>query len=148
MIVQIEHVVKWRLIYQRKQTFIDKNNDKENGTRTNHFFQVDDQILIRNNQANKYGTLFKGPYTIIQTWISGMLILSMVEITDMINIRLPKTILYILGLVRKKTPGFFLNFAGKPHERKPNKAHTNRANIMCVHYYHRLWSCLCAHQHK
>ena len=51
MIVPIEHVDNWRLIYQCKQTLIDKNTDKENSTRTNHHFQVDYQGLIRNNQA-------------------------------------------------------------------------------------------------
>ena len=87
MIIPIEHVANWRLIYQRKQTLIDKNNYKETSTRTNHHFQVDDQVLIRNNQSNKYETSYKGPYTIIKTWTNGTLTLRMGEKKDRINIR-------------------------------------------------------------
>ena len=65
MIISIELVKNWWLIYQRKQTLIDKNTDKENSTRINHHFQVDDQVLIKNNQANRYETPYKEPYTII-----------------------------------------------------------------------------------
>ena len=35
---------------------MDKNVDKENITRTNHNFKVYDQVLISNNQSNKYDT--------------------------------------------------------------------------------------------
>ena len=52
IIVAIEHAAYWRLMYQRKQTAIYKNTEKENSTRTNHHFQKDDQVLIRNSQAN------------------------------------------------------------------------------------------------
>ena len=86
MIVPIEHVDNWRLIYQCKQTLIDKNTDKENSTRINHHFQVDDQVLIKNNQSNKYETPYKGPYTTIQTCTNSTVTLSMGETTDRINI--------------------------------------------------------------
>ena len=87
MILPIEHVANWRLIYQHKKSLIDKNADKENSTRTNHHFQVEDQVLISNNKANKYETPYKGPYTIIQTWTNGMAKFSMGATTDRINIR-------------------------------------------------------------
>ena len=57
MVLPIEHVAYWRLIYQRKQTLTDKNAYIENITRTNNHFKVDDQALIKNNQATKYETL-------------------------------------------------------------------------------------------
>ena len=53
MIVPIEHVGNWRLIYQRKQKLIDRNTDQENSTRTTHHSKVDDKVLIRNNQGKK-----------------------------------------------------------------------------------------------
>ena len=84
-IVPIEHVANWKLIYQRKQTLIDKNTDKENSTRINHHFQVDDQVLIRNNQANKYETPYNRLYTIIQTRTNGTATLRMGATTDRIN---------------------------------------------------------------
>ena len=65
------------LIYQHKQTLFDKNTDKENGTRKNNHFQLDDQVLIMNNQANKYETPYKVPYIIMQTCTNGMLTLRM-----------------------------------------------------------------------
>ena len=49
--------------------------------------QVDDQVLTRNNQANKYETLYIVPYTIMQTWINGTVTLRMVLTTNRINIR-------------------------------------------------------------
>ena len=84
--MQIEHVANWRLIYQCKRTLIDKHTDKEKVTRTNHNFKVDDQVLIRDNQANKYKTPFMGPYTTIQTWTNGIITLRMGKKTDKINI--------------------------------------------------------------
>ena len=66
MIAPIEHVEKWRLVYQRKQTSIDKNADTENSTQSNNHFRLGDQVLIRNNQGNKYKTPYKGPYTSIK----------------------------------------------------------------------------------
>ena len=85
MIVQIEHVANWRLIYQHKQTSIDKNVDKENSTRTNHHFKGNDQVMIRNNQENKYETPSKGPHTIIKMWANGTVTLGMGETTDRVN---------------------------------------------------------------
>ena len=73
MIISIELVKNWWLIYQRKQTLINNKKDKENSTRTNHHFQAYDQVLIRNNQSNKYETSYKGTYTIIQKWTNGTL---------------------------------------------------------------------------
>ena len=86
MIVPIDHIANWRLIYQLKQTLIYKNTNKQNSTRTNQHFKVDDQVLIRDNQANKYKTPYMGPYTTIQTWNNGIITLRMGKKTDKINI--------------------------------------------------------------
>ena len=86
MIVPIDHISNWRLIYQRKQTLIDKNTDKGNSKRTNHHFQVGDQVLISDNQENKYETPYKGLYTIIQMCTNGMVTLRMRATMDRINI--------------------------------------------------------------
>ena len=40
----------------------------------------------------------------------------------------------------------FYGFAENWRARKPKSAQTKRAKIMGVHYYRRLWSCLCVHQ--
>ena len=49
MIVPIDHVADWMLIYQRKQTLFEKN-DKGDSTRTNYHSQVGEQVLISNYQ--------------------------------------------------------------------------------------------------
>ena len=87
IILPIEHVANWRLIYQCKQTLIDKNTDRQNSTRTNHHLKVDNQVLIRNNQSNKYETPHKGPYNIIKTWINGKVTSRMGTKKERINIR-------------------------------------------------------------
>ena len=51
MILPIEHLSNWRLLYQRKQILINKNTDRENITISNHHFRVGDQVLTRNNQV-------------------------------------------------------------------------------------------------
>ena len=85
MIVPIESLANWRLTYQLKQTLIDKNTDTENSKITNHHFQAHDQVLIRNNQANKYETPYNRLYTIIQTRTNGTATLRMGATTDRIN---------------------------------------------------------------
>ena len=51
MIVSIEHVAIWRLIYQREQMLIDENTDRKDSSIPNHQIKVDDQLLIRINQG-------------------------------------------------------------------------------------------------
>ena len=47
----IEQVSNWRLLYQHKQTLIDKNTDWENSTWSNNCSRVGNQVLIMNNQG-------------------------------------------------------------------------------------------------
>ena len=46
-----------------------------------------DQVLIRDNQTNKYEAPYKGPYTIIQTCTNVKAMISMGTTMDRINIR-------------------------------------------------------------
>ena len=93
MIAPIENVANWRLIYRRKKTLIDRNTDQENRTRSNNHFRVGDQVLIRNNQGNKYDNSYKGPYTSIHMWTNEMISLRMgVKSTEQISAALNRTI--------------------------------------------------------
>ena len=60
-IVPIENLANWRLIYECKQTLTDQNNEGENSTQSDHDYKVDDCMLLRNDQANKYETPYKAP---------------------------------------------------------------------------------------
>ena len=42
-----------------------KNTDWENSMQSDHDYKVDERVLIRDNQVNKYETPYRLPYPII-----------------------------------------------------------------------------------
>ena len=47
MILPNNHIVKWRLLRQRKQAQIDKDVIRENSTRVDHNYRIGDWVMVR-----------------------------------------------------------------------------------------------------
>ena len=64
-ILNIAHEANWKLIKDRKQELINRNNAKENASRKPHTYNVGDKVLIKNDWSAKYRKVaFLGPYPI------------------------------------------------------------------------------------
>ena len=87
-ILNITHEANWKLIRDRKQKLINKNNERENRTRKVHQYKTEDLVLIKNEQSTKYGnTAYSGPYTVTSVNENGTLYVKKGIVTDVINIR-------------------------------------------------------------
>jgi protein associated with RNAse G/E len=81
----------WKLIRERKQRAINKNNHKENEKRIPHEYRVGDKVLYRVDSLSKYSeNQYDGPYQIVQVNTNGTVRLKMDAVTDTVNIRLLK----------------------------------------------------------
>jgi transposase InsO family protein len=87
MIFNIQHTANWEFIRAHKQQLINKNNKRENSTRTPHTYNVGDKVLLRIGTENKYEQPYSGPHCITQVFTNGTVRLSMGRITDTVNIR-------------------------------------------------------------
>ena len=86
-ILNITHKANWKLIRDRKQKLIKRNNERENRTRKVHQHKTEDLVLIKNEQSTKYGnTVYSGPYTVTSVNDNGTLYIKKGIITDVINI--------------------------------------------------------------
>ena len=54
MILNVNHVANWEHIRQRKQTLIDKNNDRENKSRIPCTCEMGDKVLSKRGTENKH----------------------------------------------------------------------------------------------
>ena len=90
---------------ERKQQFIEKNNQAENATRIPHTYRIGDQVLIRRGTENKYEMPYKGPYTITKVNENGTMRIRVESVEDTYNIR-------------TKTP--YIAVADIPHGRECN----------------------------
>ena len=87
-IMNIQHLADWRYIQSRKQDLINLNNKKENKTRKEHTYAVDDRVLVKQDQMTKYGTTqYRGPYTVIKVNNNGTVWIRMGNIFNTYNIR-------------------------------------------------------------
>ena len=59
MILLIKHRVDWELIRQRKQTQINKDNNRQNKNRVDYDYKVGDKVMLNSHTAYKYETLYK-----------------------------------------------------------------------------------------
>ena len=66
MILNIGHIANWKAIAERKQKIINRNNERENKRRLDHFYQVGDQVMVAplTTIQPKLRPKFKGPYEI------------------------------------------------------------------------------------
>ena len=68
MIFNIQHVADWKLIRDRKQQLINKNNDKENRKRIPHDYAVGDKVLLERPRATNMECLTEGPYELREVY--------------------------------------------------------------------------------
>ena len=87
MILTIYHIPNWIYIYQRKQTQIEKDVIRENSTRIDYNYNIEDKFMVIINQAYKYKTLFQVPYVIAQTWANKNVTIRTGAVIARINIR-------------------------------------------------------------
>ena len=85
----IPHAANWRYIAERKQSLINKNNQRENLKRLPYNYSVGDQVLVKAEQRTKYGTdAYLGPYIVSKVNDNGTLRLRLGAVTDTYNIRI------------------------------------------------------------
>jgi hypothetical protein len=87
MIFNIQHEANWEYIKQRKQQIINLNNKRENATRTEHTYKVQDKVLLRRGTENKYESPYQGPYEILKVNDNGTVRLMVKSVEDTYNIR-------------------------------------------------------------
>ena len=51
MILPIKHKVGWKLIRQKNQTQINKDNIRQNRKQVDHDYQVGDKVMLNNHAA-------------------------------------------------------------------------------------------------
>ena len=88
-ILPLKFTANWAYIRERKQKEICRNNIRENATRKEHNYRVDDQVLIKTDQPTKFGAdPYKGPYVITQVNSNGTVRVREGTVTDTYNIRM------------------------------------------------------------
>jgi hypothetical protein len=85
MIFNVQHTANWEYIRARKQRLIQKNNQNENKSCIPHTYQVNDKVMLRKGNENKYEAPFSGPHLKVNT--NGTVHLRVGSVTDTINIR-------------------------------------------------------------
>ena len=71
-ILNISHKACWKIIKDRKQKQIIKNNIRENKNCIDHVYKKGDRILIKNQQSSKYAQqTYSGPYNITAVNTNG-----------------------------------------------------------------------------
>ena len=87
-LINVKFEANWAFIKQNKQKMIAKNNQRENSSRIDHTYQVNDKVLYKSNMESKYGEdPWKGPYSIVKVNDNGTVRLQFGKFTDVINIR-------------------------------------------------------------
>ena len=87
MILNIRHTANWKLIKDRKQQIIKKNNLCENRTRIPHTCCLGEKVLLHRDGQNKYERPWDGPYKILQVNTNGTVRLRIGAVADTVNIR-------------------------------------------------------------
>lgn len=87
-LLNIKFEANWAYIKGRKQKLIDQNNKKENSSRIQHEYKVNDQVWVKNLMESKFSEdPWKGPFLICQVNDNGTVRLKLGKVTDTVNIR-------------------------------------------------------------
>ncbi len=86
-ILNINHVTDWTHINQRKQNRINENNKRENSTRRDHEYRVNDRILLKARKHSKHELEYEGPYEITKINDNGTVCFQKGIVNDVVNIR-------------------------------------------------------------
>ena len=78
MILLIKLKVYWSLIFQRKQTRINKDTIRKNIKQVDHDYKVRDKFMLNNNTACDHETPYSGPFVVTQCWTNGTVTLQYV----------------------------------------------------------------------
>ena len=87
IILPRKHTANWEFIHQENKTKIDKYNIHKNSRIVYHNFKVVDKLILNDNSAFKFETLYKGPLSITQCCTNVMVALQMGAIEISYNIR-------------------------------------------------------------
>ena len=88
MIFNIQHVADWKLIKDRKQKLINKNNKNENKTRIPHQYNIGDKVLLERHRATKMECPTTGPHEIRAVYPdNGTIAIKVGPVTQRVNIR-------------------------------------------------------------
>ena len=88
MVQPVTYVAEWKLIRNRKQTLIDKNNIRENSTRVEFDYIVGQRVLLLNTDIHrKMDNPTQGPYEIVQVHTHGTISIIHGPIIERVNIR-------------------------------------------------------------
>ena len=70
----VQFVADWQYIKDRKQKLIIQNNKRENSTRRDHEYKVNDLVKVQQDSNRKHGEdEFRGPYTVTKVNDNGTL---------------------------------------------------------------------------
>jgi Integrase zinc binding domain len=87
-ILNVKFEANWAFIKEHKQKIIAQNNKRENSSRIEYKYKVNDKVLYKNRTEGKYSEdPWKGPYNIVKVNDNGTVRLQMGKFTDTINIR-------------------------------------------------------------
>ncbi len=76
-LLNVSFEADWQYIKERKQQRILQNNRRENATRRDHDYKVNDQVLIRLPNGRKFGRdLYSGPHTVTHVFDNNTVRLS------------------------------------------------------------------------
>ena len=89
MILPIQHKADWALIRQRKERAIERNNARENKTRTAHTFRVGEKVLLTKpgRILPKLRTPTEGPYEIQAVYANGTVKIDKGTVTEKVSLR-------------------------------------------------------------
>ncbi|MGH7954563.1 MAG: hypothetical protein ACREOZ_01230, partial [Gloeomargaritales cyanobacterium] len=89
MILPIPFNADWRVIHQRKQRLISASNRKENLKRTQHVYNIGDQVLIEHGRPGpKISRRTEGPFEVVGVYANGTVdVQRNAAIRERVNIR-------------------------------------------------------------
>ena len=87
-ILNTRFIADWKMIRQRKQNLIKKNNKRENLKRFPYDYKEGDLVLCKSAMTGKYSNdPYDGPHEIVRVNDNGTVRLRMGAVTDTVNIR-------------------------------------------------------------
>ena len=87
-IMNLTFNANWYLIQIKKQEAINKKNAKENSKPIQHEYKVNNQVLVENQQSNKFGQdTYNGPWTVNKVRDNRTVNITKGVVTDIYNIR-------------------------------------------------------------
>ena len=90
MIMQTAVTVNWELIKQRRRELAVVANNRENKSRIEHSYSVDDQVLIildKKEQGPKLSSPTEGPYKILKLYTNGTVKIQRGSYQEILSVR-------------------------------------------------------------